>query len=206
MASTTRSIRRRKKIRSDIAWIIGIGALFAVITAARWVRAHPLPAVLIAGLLGLAAVAWAARRGRRLIRARRSRRTAPTSIRAYQAASPGQFEQHVAALHRRDGCRDVEVVGGANDRAADVLATYPNGRRVLVQCKRYGPDKKVDADTVYAVNGTYRDWHGRDEATIVTTSDFTPSAREFVDRVGIRLVNGRNLARWASGTGPAPWR
>lgn len=185
--------------------IVGVGGMFGIITAVRWVEAHPAPAVAVAILAAVVGLAWAGRRGRRLIRAHRSRRVAPTNILAYQAATPGQFEQHVAALHRRDGCRNVQVVGGANDRAADVLATLPSGERAMTQCKRYAPDKKVDADTVYAVNGTYRDWHRCQRAIIVTTSDFTPSARTFAKEVGITLVDGRQLARWASGTGPAPW-
>ncbi|CAM5535446.1 hypothetical protein SMICM304S_02837 [Streptomyces microflavus] len=43
-----------------------------------------------------------------------------------------------------DGCADAEVVGGAGDLGADVLATTPDGRRLVVQRKRYGPTTGPD--------------------------------------------------------------
>ncbi|MFF3568627.1 restriction endonuclease [Nocardia jiangxiensis] len=42
--------------------------------------------------------------------------------------SPRDFEYALAALCRRDGCSDVQVVGRAGDLGADVLARSPDGR------------------------------------------------------------------------------
>ncbi|MES4907991.1 MULTISPECIES: restriction endonuclease [unclassified Streptomyces] len=55
---------------------------------------------------------------------------------AYEAMTPEEFELAVAELCGRDGCEDVRVVGGAGDLGADVLATVPDGRRLVIQCKR----------------------------------------------------------------------
>ncbi|MET8538144.1 restriction endonuclease [Streptomyces sp. NPDC005065] len=49
--------------------------------------------------------------------------------------------------------------------------------------------------------------HGAHLVAAVTTSGFTRSARECASHanVGIRLLDHDALARWTSGTGPAPW-
>ena len=46
-------------------------------------------------------------------------------------------EARFARLMRRDGLRHVEVCGGSGDLGVDVRAYTPDGRRVVVQCKRY---------------------------------------------------------------------
>ncbi|WP_404961433.1 restriction endonuclease [Streptomyces sp. 147326] len=45
------------------------------------------------------------------------------------------FEHTVAALCARDGCPQVEVVGGTGALGADVIATMADGVRVVIQCK-----------------------------------------------------------------------
>ncbi|WP_262928429.1 restriction endonuclease [Streptomyces sp. CBMA29] len=119
--------------------------------------------------------------------------------------SPKEFEHALAFLCQRDGCRDVRVVGGSGDLGADVIATVPDGRRLILQAKRYGPNSTVGSGDVQKVNGTYQHAHGGHLAAIVTTSRFTQSARDYAVRVGIRLLDGDALAGWTSRTGPAPW-
>ncbi|KQV14520.1 hypothetical protein ASC99_30610 [Kitasatospora sp. Root107] len=60
------------------------------------------------------------------------------------------------------------IVGGAGDLAADVLATTPTGKRILIQAKRYGSRTFVGSQDVQKVNGTYRDVHRCDLAVVVT--------------------------------------
>ena len=43
----------------------------------------------------------------------------------FDALSPEEFEEAIAALCARDGCSQVEVVGGAGDLGADVVALAP---------------------------------------------------------------------------------
>ncbi|WP_327075538.1 restriction endonuclease (plasmid) [Kitasatospora purpeofusca] len=125
-------------------------------------------------------------------------------IGAFMSMSPKAFEHALADLCRRDGCTKVTVVGGAGDLAADVLATTPTGRRILIQAKRYSPRTLVGSQDVQKVNGTYRDIHGCDLAAVVTTSSFTKSAAAFCTQVGIRMTDHRALALWAEGTGRPP--
>lgn len=121
------------------------------------------------------------------------------------AMDPEDFEQAVAALCERDGCRDVEVVGGAGDLGADVIATAPDGTRVVIQCKRYGPENKVGSQDVQRFGGTCFAVHGATVAAVVTTGEFTRPASDYAARCGIRCLDHADLVAWTEGTGPAPW-
>ncbi|SEB69907.1 restriction system protein [Streptomyces sp. 2131.1] len=129
----------------------------------------------------------------------------PPPVPDFAALDPDGFEAAVAELCERDGCREVEVVGGAGDLGADVLATAPDGRRVVVQCKQYGPDHKVGSQDLQRFGGTCWTVHGAQLAAVVTTSEFTAPALEYAETCGIRCVDGASLAAWAEGAGPAPW-
>lgn len=54
-----------------------------------------------------------------------------------------EFEDFVVDLCRRDGCTDVRRVGGSHDNGADVLGILPDGRSMVIQCKRYTPKSKI---------------------------------------------------------------
>ncbi|MFF8606803.1 restriction endonuclease [Streptomyces sp. NPDC015346] len=121
------------------------------------------------------------------------------------AMDPESFEQAVAALCERDGCGDVHVVGGAGDLGADIIATTPDGRRVVIQCKRYGPLNKVGSQDVQRFGGTCFSVHEAQVAAVVTTGEFTQPAAEYAQQCGIRCVDHDELVAWTEGTGPAPW-
>ncbi|MFF7178280.1 restriction endonuclease [Streptomyces sp. NPDC008121] len=123
----------------------------------------------------------------------------------YAAMDPDTFEQAVAALCARDGCGDVEVVGGAGDLGADVIATTPDGRRVVIQCKRYGPINKVGSQDVQRFGGTCFAVHEASVAAVVTTGGFTQPAAEYAEQCGILCFDHEDLVAWSDGTGPAPW-
>ncbi|MEU3859409.1 restriction endonuclease [Streptomyces sp. NPDC028722] len=123
----------------------------------------------------------------------------------YGALDADEFEQAVAALCERDGCTAVEVVGGAGDLGADVLAVAPDGRRLVVQCKRYGDANRVGSQDLQRFGGTCYTVHEADVAVLVTTSDFTAPAVEYAEQCGILCLNRAALDAWSDGTGPAPW-
>ncbi|MGW8064052.1 restriction endonuclease [Streptomyces ziwulingensis] len=124
---------------------------------------------------------------------------------AHEEVSPDEFEQAIAALCVRDGCAEVEVVGGAGDLGADVTAVTPDGRRVVIQCKRYGDDNKVGSQDLQRFGGTCFTVHGADVAVLVTTSDFTEPAADYAEQCGIICVNEGRLRDWNEGLAPAPW-
>lgn len=123
----------------------------------------------------------------------------------YRELDPDGFEHAIADLCARDDCREVEVVGGAQDLGADVVAVTSEGLRVVIQCKRYGEDNKVGSQDLQRFGGTCFTVHEADIAALVTTSDFTAPALEYAQQCGIVCVNGEDLHAWLDGTGPSPW-
>ncbi len=180
--------------------VVGAGTWIIVHAVTAWITGHPEAVALVILLAALGGVGGS-QVSRRAVSRRVDRVTAAAE---FDTLTPGEFEQAVADLCRRDGCRDVRVVGGAGDLAADVLATLPDGRRVLVQCKRYAPGTRVSSPDVQQVGGTYSVVHHAELAIVVTTSSFTAAARSYARTADIRLVDGHQLAAWGAG-GTPPW-
>jgi restriction system protein len=126
-------------------------------------------------------------------------------IARYHAMTPRAFDEALAFLCRRDGCTAVRVVGGAGDLGADVIASAPDGRKIVLQAKRYGPTSKVVGPDLQKFGGTCFAVHQAQVAAMITTSVFTKQAREYALHMGIRLFDVQALAGWATRTGPAPW-
>ncbi|MER0477872.1 restriction endonuclease [Streptomyces sp. Edi2] len=119
---------------------------------------------------------------------------------------PDEFERLVALLCERDGCREVQVVGGAHDLGADVLAVTPGGLRLVIQCKQYVETNRVGSQELQRFGGTCFTVHEADIAVVVTTSTFTEPALAYAERSGIRCLDHDTLFAWEAGTGPAPWQ
>lgn len=123
----------------------------------------------------------------------------------YDALTPEEFEEAIAALCERDGCSDVEVVGGAGDLGADVVAVTPDGRRIVIQCKHYSESHRVGSQDLQRFGGTCFTVHEADIAVLVSTSDFTAPAVEYAEQCGIVCLARETLEAWTDGTGPRPW-
>ncbi|MFD9043998.1 restriction endonuclease [Streptomyces bottropensis] len=112
-----------------------------------------------------------------------------------------QFEEYIADLCRRDGCTDVQRVGGAGDLGADVIGYLPDGRKIVVQCKRYAKHRSVGSRDIQTFNGTARAEHGADVPLFVASCVFTDPARKFAARQHLTLIDIDLLGFWNSGTG-----
>ncbi|OON80087.1 restriction endonuclease [Streptomyces tsukubensis] len=110
------------------------------------------------------------------------------------------FEEYVAELCRRDGCTEVRVAGGAGDLGADVTGRLPDGRKLVIQCKRYAKHRTVGSPDLQRFNGTARDEHGADVPLFVASCKFTRQAREFAARRALVLFDVDLLGFWNSGT------
>ncbi|MEV7379892.1 restriction endonuclease [Streptomyces lydicus] len=154
-------------------------------------------AVVVTGLI---------RAGRREAQAERirlaeeARRQARRSLDAVWAMDDRQFEQYVAELCRRDGCTDVRRVGGAGDLGADVTGQLPDGRRLVIQCKRYAKHRTVGSRDLQTFNGTARAEHRADVPVFVASCVFTKPARDFAARHDLCLIDVNLLGFWNSGT------
>ncbi|MEU2543937.1 restriction endonuclease [Streptomyces roseolus] len=190
----------------------GVGGLALLVKTA-----HAAVAVVVGlGLLGALVVGLAAAR-RRAASARGPGGTPDVPVPAAEVPDVGSealdhaavdadgFEHTVAALCARDGCTAVEVVGGAGDLGADVVAVTVDGRRVVLQCKHYAPDNRVGSQDLQRFGGTCFTIHEADVAIVVTTSSFTAPAAEYAALCGIVCLDGEALAAWTDQTAPPPW-
>lgn len=217
--------RRPAAIGRDLVLVIGLVgtcvgglALFLKTAGAAGDRGSGVPAALLVALAALGALGVALalfRRGAAPAGRRGGLRTpaapAPdvpdvgTEALDHTAVDPDGFEHTVAALCARDGCTPVEVVGGAGDLGADVIATSLDGRRVILQCKQYAEDHRVGSQDLQRFGGTCFTVHGADVAVVVTTSSFTAPAAEYAATCGIVCVDGKALAAWTDRLAPPPW-
>ncbi|GIF04221.1 restriction endonuclease [Actinoplanes siamensis] len=186
--------RRKRRRRNDglLTVLGGLGLLALLTVLVEQARAHPVAATLIAcGLLAATAAGLWAWHGERRRIAEHEREVAVTD-----GMSGTQFEHFTARLMRASGFRGVRVVGGSGDLGADVLAYTPDGRRIVVQCKRLAGS--LGSPHVQKFAGTARDIHGADVALLVTTGRPTAQAREVALRCRITLIDRPELARWLS--------
>lgn len=119
--------------------------------------------------------------------------------------SPDEFEHVLAFLCGRDVCTAAQVVGGAGDLGADIIATTPEGWKLVIQAKRYTATNLVTGPDLQKFGGTCFAVHCADVAAVVTTSGYTRQAIEYAARMHILLYDQAALAGWAARRGPAPW-
>ncbi|MER5705333.1 restriction endonuclease [Micromonospora sp. NPDC002296] len=190
----------------------GVSVLVLVVVAVDFVRQHPYWSVLLVAVVGLAAAAWLFARARqrtrqraeqelqRAAQARRDRLIAVTD-----AMSGPEFERWFARLLEASGFGQVTVTGGAGDRGADVVAVAPDGRRMVVQCKRQGAHNRVGSAAIQRFAGTCREVHGGQLCVIVTNSFFTAGdGVRLAQQLDIALVDRAALETWAWTHTPPP--
>lgn len=202
MATPARTARRPWWASCTGLAVVG---LLAGMAALAWAQTHPTAAGLVLLAVIGAGTAVSVRRQRRAAALQELRAVQSVEVARYHVMDPVQFEHAIAFLCQRDGCTDVQVTGRAGDLGADVVATAPDGRRIVIQCKRYSRATKVGSPDVQRFGGTCWSVHGAAVAAVVTTSVFTEPAAQYAFAHGIRCVDESGLAGWASRTGPAPW-
>ncbi|MFI7704179.1 restriction endonuclease [Nonomuraea sp. NPDC049480] len=152
-----------------------------------------------AAIFLLVGIVVARLRWRAVIRRRRVQRMAHLRldlVSEIDRLDPTAFEYVVCDLMIRDGI-DARRVGGAGDKAADVIGRDQDRRVIVVQCKHTVTEKKVGSRVIYQVNGTAEHAHGAHVAIVVTNGSFTKDAAKFAAEVGIHLVDRAGLRAWA---------
>ncbi|MFI8069352.1 restriction endonuclease [Streptomyces sp. NPDC086033] len=118
---------------------------------------------------------------------------------AMDAMNGRTFEHHIAKLLRRDGCTDVTVLGGHGDRGIDVSGLTADGRRLVVQCKRFAPYLNITSPDMQRFVGAAKVLHSAQVALFVATCPFTAEALSIAAETGITVVHRGLLEQWSAG-------
>lgn len=185
-----------------IGALVGAAVLSALIPSLAWLWWLTAAAVL-AGVIWSRPIA----RGRLAAAAEQERRAGIAEadrhrlLASLDTMTGPRFERHVAQLCLRDGLEVVQAEGGRGDLGADVIANLPDGRRVVIQCKRYKPTGSVSGPEMQQFLGTVRAEHGADVALFITTARrFTQQAQDLAERHQVHLMHRDRLAFWNGGT------
>ncbi|MER7998364.1 restriction endonuclease [Streptomyces sp. NPDC095613] len=207
MAARRRRRRLKKRTRRQLQ---GWGAVAAVAVTV-WVAGHwsvvwpVLLAVLAVAVVGGAG--WALLRAHRRTvgqdrawRAQEEARARELSMAEVDALGWQEFETYIADLCRRDGCTKVVASGKTGDLGADVVGYLADGRKLVVQCKKYAPHRSVSSPDMQKFVGTARLEHGADVALFVTTCrTFTKAALDLALRQDIVALHRDLLGSWVKG-------
>ncbi|KRM72430.1 restriction endonuclease [Lacticaseibacillus brantae] len=102
-----------------------------------------------------------------------------------------QFEHFCAYLLRRNGYRRIEVTQFSGDQGVDIKARK-NGESIGFQCKRYsGLVGNKAVQEVWAG----REFYHLDRAVVLTNSQFSDSAQELAEQLGVTLMDRITLRR-----------
>ncbi|MGF0167548.1 restriction endonuclease (plasmid) [Streptomyces albidoflavus] len=207
MAARRRRRRLKKRTRKQLqVWGAVAAVVASVWVAGNWSRVWPvLAAATAAAVLGGAG--WALLRAHRRAvgqdlawRAQEEARARELSMAQVDALTWQEFETYIAQLCRRDGCSQVVVSGRSGDLGADVVAYLPDGRKLVIQCKKYAPHRSVSSQDMQKFVGTARPEHGADVALFVTTCRaFTRDALGLALRQNIVALHRDLLGSWVKG-------
>ena len=103
------------------------------------------------------------------------------------------YEIYCCEIFRQSGW-DANVTKGSGDQGADIIIEKLD-RRVVVQCKFY--NKAVGNKAVQEVIGA-KSFYKANEALVVCSSTFTPSARKLATSSGVNLIHHNEISRWCS--------
>jgi restriction system protein len=116
--------------------------------------------------------------------------------------SPKEFEEYVGIIFSNHGYQ-VQHTGRSGDHGIDLLMTSPKGHKVIAQCKRYDPSKKVGPEIVRSLQGAMVQ-RNIDTAFLVTTSEFTKGAYKeaaVIHGLTIKMMDGKFLSNEAKRIG-----
>ncbi|MER5335292.1 restriction endonuclease [Micromonospora sp. NPDC002717] len=175
-----------------------MSALIAVVLVVDFVQRHPYWSAFLAVVVVAAAGALLSIGVKRRARQRAEQAERDRAIAVTDPMTGPEFEQWFARLLGASGFRDIRVRGGSGDRGADVTAIAPDGRRVVVQCKRQSTKNRVGSAAIQRFAGTCREVHGGELCMIVTNGFFTAGdGVQLARQLNIVLVDRQVLEQWA---------
>jgi HJR/Mrr/RecB family endonuclease len=109
--------------------------------------------------------------------------------------TPTEFEQLCVRALLNLGYDQVKRTGGSGDLAADIVGKDPQGRSVIVQCKRYAPGSAIGSPVVQTFIGMKVVHHKADRGIIMTTAEFSKPAIELAKAHDIVLIDGDDIVK-----------
>ncbi|MEV5764731.1 restriction endonuclease [Micromonospora sp. NPDC052213] len=171
----------------------------------EFVQQHPYWSIFLVFVAAATTTALLVLRVRQRARWRAEQAERDRAIAVTDAMTGAEFEQWFARLLAASGFRHVQVRGGSGDRGADVTAVAPDGRRVVVQCKRQSLTNRVGSAAIQRFAGTCREVHGGELCMIVTNGLFTAGdGVRLARQLGIVLIDRGELETWAWKRTPPP--
>ncbi|MGW6318784.1 restriction endonuclease [Streptomyces sp. NPDC055099] len=210
-APARRRRRRRTKrqqhqqARVVAVLVAGAVALWLVVTVVNWLLVHWWVLVVFAVAGVGAGLVFLQQRRQRTVWQDVQRQGLRYGLAQIDALHHRDFEYAVRDLMRRDGCMDARQIGGCGDNGADVLATDPQGRKWVIQCKHRkagAQGSPVGTPDLQRVNGTARQLYGADVVLVATNGRFSVRCAPLAEQLRMHLVDRRLLAAWAAGSRP----
>jgi restriction system protein len=118
-----------------------------------------------------------------------------TALNHMRSMSGVEFENFLAAFFRRQGYI-VNTTPGSGDQGADLLL-YKEDRSIAVQVKQW--QGSIGNSAIREAHAG-RTFYNTFEAWVITTSFFTGKAVEAARHMGVRLIDGTELAQQVSST------
>ena len=197
-------VQRRPVSRSGMVVVGGVTAVYLTWLLYRWILQpvwiEQLPVFLseilqlmqVAGAFTIALL-WVVLWWRQRPRVQQTE-LIPISRDQLYEIDPFAFEKYVAHLFQRRGYH-VKHRGRAGDLGVDLELTNGNGKRAIVQCKRYR--NTVGPKVVRELYGTLI--HEKvSHAFLVTTGNISNSAREWAKGKPLTLIDGEMLVQVVS--------
>lgn len=110
---------------------------------------------------------------------------------------PLEFERFITGLLHQMGF-EAQTTKASGDGGVDIEAVLDRpivGGRYLFQCKRFAADNPVGSAAIREFYGALIADRKAAKGVFITTSTFTPQAREFAEGLSIELIDGSDLRK-----------
>lgn len=102
-----------------------------------------------------------------------------------------EFEEKTVRIFEKLGYENVRQLPKSGDKGRDVIAEE-DGTAVVIECKHTETVGRPVVQKLHSAAETY-DHDGETRGAVVTTGRFTSPAREYAEKVGVELIDGREL-------------
>jgi restriction endonuclease Mrr len=103
-----------------------------------------------------------------------------------------EFEEKMVRVFEKVGYRNVRQLPRAGDKGRDIVMEESDGTAVVVECKHTATVGRPVVQKLHSAASTY-DHDDEKKGMVVTTGRFTSPAREYAEKVGVELIDGRDL-------------